>query len=200
MTNTKEHIIKTSLYLFLQKSYRDVTMKEIVKKTGLSKGAFYHYFTSKEELFREIVHLFFSMGVIDYSKFNQKSLKAFYSDYLTYIDLSFKEIYRLFDSSEEEKTSFNFFFIMFEAISKLPEFLEMELEQFKRSLSAWKKVIKKSKENKEISSSSSDTHIAKLFLYCTDGVFIRYMNNERKMTYKALLAESFNTIYQNLRI
>jgi AcrR family transcriptional regulator len=30
-------------------------MKEIVEKTGMSKGAFYHYFPSKEDLFIEII-------------------------------------------------------------------------------------------------------------------------------------------------
>ena len=37
-------------------------MKEIVEKTGLSKGAFYHHFSSKEILFKEIVLMFFAMG------------------------------------------------------------------------------------------------------------------------------------------
>ncbi|OIP04989.1 MAG: hypothetical protein AUJ97_01965 [Bacteroidetes bacterium CG2_30_32_10] len=62
MNDAREHILKTSLLLFLQKSYKDVTMSEIVEKTGFSKGAFYHYFTSKEELFKEIASNFFSMG------------------------------------------------------------------------------------------------------------------------------------------
>jgi len=44
MSDTKTHILMVSLKLFLQKNFKEVTMKEIVKETGLSKGAFYHYF------------------------------------------------------------------------------------------------------------------------------------------------------------
>ncbi len=51
MNQTKEFILKTAFSLFLQKNYKAVTLKEIVDKTGLSKGAFYHYYTSKEKLF-----------------------------------------------------------------------------------------------------------------------------------------------------
>ena len=54
---SKEHILITAFSLFLQKSFKEVTMKEIVKETGLSKGAFYHYFESKEQLFLELLQL-----------------------------------------------------------------------------------------------------------------------------------------------
>ena len=65
MKNTKEHILQTSLLLFLQKSYTDVTMSEIVKQTGLSKGAIFHYFSSKEALFKEIAQpCFFRWGLL----------------------------------------------------------------------------------------------------------------------------------------
>jgi len=39
-----------ALQLFLQKGYKDVSYQDLVKKTGLSKGAIYHYFESKETL------------------------------------------------------------------------------------------------------------------------------------------------------
>ncbi len=42
--NTREHILKVSLYLFLQKGFKEVTMREIVEKSEMSKGAIYHYF------------------------------------------------------------------------------------------------------------------------------------------------------------
>jgi len=63
MNEAKEHILRTSLLLFLQKSYKEVTMREIVEKTALSKGAFYHYFSSKEQLFKEIVLMFLAWAL-----------------------------------------------------------------------------------------------------------------------------------------
>jgi len=44
MNDTREHILKVAFNLFLLKSYKEVTMAELVEKTGMSKGAFYHYF------------------------------------------------------------------------------------------------------------------------------------------------------------
>jgi AcrR family transcriptional regulator len=36
----------------MQKGYKEVTMKDIVDNAELSKGAFYHYFDSKEKVFK----------------------------------------------------------------------------------------------------------------------------------------------------
>ncbi|MDR2424627.1 MAG: TetR/AcrR family transcriptional regulator, partial [Prevotellaceae bacterium] len=58
--DTKQHILETACLLFLKKSYKEVTLKEIIRETGLSNGAFYHHFESKEQLFKEVIdtHLF----------------------------------------------------------------------------------------------------------------------------------------------
>ncbi|MGD2034024.1 MAG: TetR/AcrR family transcriptional regulator [Bacteroidales bacterium] len=199
MNETKEHILKTSLLLFLQKSYKEVTMKEIVEKTGMSKGAFYHYFVSKEDLYREIVLLFFSMGTIDYDEFPPDSLNGFYKRYLEYIDGSFKKLYGLVDSQEEETVSLNLFLILFEAVSRFPEFLELEQKEYNNALKAWTKVISQAKVNGEIRSQTSDTDIAELFLYCTDGVFIRYLNSNSKKSYSRKLSVAFDALYANLK-
>jgi AcrR family transcriptional regulator len=47
--------LKVSLQLFLKNGYKDVSYQDIIKKTGLSKGAIYHYFKSKEDL---LAHVF----------------------------------------------------------------------------------------------------------------------------------------------
>ena len=52
MTSTKEHILFTAFKLILKKGYGNVTMSELVTSTGLSKGAFYHYFTSKDQIYQ----------------------------------------------------------------------------------------------------------------------------------------------------
>jgi AcrR family transcriptional regulator len=63
MNNSREHILQTAFKLLLQKSYHEVTMQDIVQVSGMSKGAFYHYFNSKEAVFKEIVQHFFQESV-----------------------------------------------------------------------------------------------------------------------------------------
>jgi TetR/AcrR family transcriptional regulator, transcriptional repressor for nem operon len=52
MADTRDQILATAFRLFFEKGYKEVTMSQLVEATGLSKGAFYHYFSSKEELYK----------------------------------------------------------------------------------------------------------------------------------------------------
>jgi AcrR family transcriptional regulator len=199
MSDTKDHILKTSLLLFLQKSYRDVTMREIVEKTGLSKGAFYHYFTSKEELFKEIASMFLSMGAVNYTSFDKALLKTFYRQYIDFLDKSLLDMSNMVTVSSNKSFSLNFFLILFEAVSRFPEFLKMELELHMKDVEAWKNIIAVARKKGEIKSVSSDEEIAKLFLYCTDGVFLRFVNNDKPKVFKDFLSNTYDTIYKNLK-
>jgi len=200
MNDTREHILKTSLLLFLQKSYKDVTMSEIVEKTGLSKGAFYHYFISKEELFKEIASNFFSMGAVNYSSFSKVSLRTFYRQYIDFLNNSLLAMSSLVADSGNKTFNFNFFLILFEAAGRFPEFLKMELELHEKDIKAWKNIISVARKKGEIKKVSSDEEIANLFLYCTDGVFLRFVNKDKPKAFKDFLLNTYDTIYKNLKI
>jgi len=48
---TQEKILRTSLKLFSEKGFDKVTVDEIVKKSGTSKGSFYQHFSAKSDIF-----------------------------------------------------------------------------------------------------------------------------------------------------
>lgn len=48
---TRDKILKTALKLFSEKGYDNVTVDEIVKKSGTSKGSFYQHFSAKSDIF-----------------------------------------------------------------------------------------------------------------------------------------------------
>ncbi|WLR52617.1 TetR/AcrR family transcriptional regulator [Bacillus tianshenii] len=63
MKNIKERIIETSLKLFEAHGYHGVTVKQIVEESNTSKGGFYHYFQSKDELLYVIHDLFITYAL-----------------------------------------------------------------------------------------------------------------------------------------
>lgn len=65
----KNRIIKESVKFFSEKGYHKTKMSEIAESLGVSKGAIYQYFGSKEELFLEVIR--------DYIKYTQKDLISF---------------------------------------------------------------------------------------------------------------------------
>lgn len=53
--NTLERIHCAAMAEFLEKGFRDASLRQIVKNAGVTTGAFYGYFSSKEALFTSIV-------------------------------------------------------------------------------------------------------------------------------------------------
>ncbi|MEG0614952.1 MAG: TetR/AcrR family transcriptional regulator [Oscillospiraceae bacterium] len=54
MTAAKRKIINVAFKLFIENGYEKTTIQDIIDAVGMSKGAIYHYFKSKEEIFDEI--------------------------------------------------------------------------------------------------------------------------------------------------
>ena len=52
---TLENIHRAAKAEFLEKGYKDASLRNIVKSVGMTTGAFYGYYKSKEELFESIV-------------------------------------------------------------------------------------------------------------------------------------------------
>ncbi|AIF70268.1 hypothetical protein PAP_09460 [Palaeococcus pacificus DY20341] len=50
---TRERILEVALELFSERAYDDVSMEEIAKKVGISKGGLFYHFSSKYELAKE---------------------------------------------------------------------------------------------------------------------------------------------------
>jgi len=55
MSSARERLLESAKTLFSQRGYYATSVEDIVESAGLSKGAFYFYFKSKEELFKSLV-------------------------------------------------------------------------------------------------------------------------------------------------
>ena len=57
--DTRELIIQKSFILFLKNGIKEVSINEVIQSCDLSKGAFYHHFQSKEQVYMEVLDRFF---------------------------------------------------------------------------------------------------------------------------------------------
>ena len=52
---TVEHIVSISAKLFIEKGYDKTSIQDIINALGMSKGAIYHHFKSKEEILNAVI-------------------------------------------------------------------------------------------------------------------------------------------------
>jgi AcrR family transcriptional regulator len=84
--DTRELIIQKSFVLFLKNGIKEVSINEIIQSCDLSKGAFYHHFESKEQVYMEVLNRFFF--------FYFRKQNVFYS-----VDIPLKEKLERFERS-----------------------------------------------------------------------------------------------------
>jgi AcrR family transcriptional regulator len=82
LTNMKDRIIKESIQLFLRKSFKGTSIQQITDALGITKGAFYWHFKSKDELLETII-----------DKYDEEFLKKLYS-YIRELSGDFYKKYR----------------------------------------------------------------------------------------------------------
>jgi len=168
MNDTRNQILLAAYELFIKKGYKEVSIQEITKSVGLTKGAVYYFFKNKEQLFQEVFNrLFISEMHINFSKFSQDSLYKFYHDYLDH--------HMIFAQKEGEAgtISITFYSYMFDAMKSFPELVIGVRESFSQEKEAWIEVIEVARSNGEIETTLSNEQVADLFILTGDGFGMR---------------------------
>lgn len=65
---TKQHIVDMALRLFYKNGYNNTSIERIVKAAGVSKGAFYHYFNSKDDILESVAAETVAQGISVFKK------------------------------------------------------------------------------------------------------------------------------------
>lgn len=200
MNESKEHILVSSLKLFLQKNFKEVTMKDLVESTGMSKGAIYHYFSSKEQVFEEVIqHFFMNMMSNNFSHIPLHSFKQFYTQVLVEMEERRKKSAKLINENKEQQFKTNYYFLIFDAIKILPGFRDELVIAQKDEIKGWTSRIKHARETGEIKTTMTDTQVAKLFVYCGDGTGINMIMEETNHKVNAEVKSLWDGLYDALK-
>lgn len=116
---TRERIVAAAFELFLHHGYDGTGVNQILEKSGLSKGAFYHHFKSKNEIYTEVITDFFlkPLELTDFDKMASLPLRDIRSVLADYYSSLPKEV-----MGKSGIDMARYFALFFEAISRLPEF------------------------------------------------------------------------------
>jgi AcrR family transcriptional regulator len=114
--DTRTNILKVALLLFLEKGYKNVSYQELVKKTGMSKGAIYHYFASKEELLVAVFDMFSESSKQPTTIEPEALVKDYDSFIKLYTDVKIGQLNDFKTFLEAEIVTFNWVLFCLEAI------------------------------------------------------------------------------------
>ena len=191
MEDSRNHILQTALKLFLEKSFKAVTFQELMERTGFSKGAFFHYFKNKQEIFEAVIDMYIgNFSTVDFTQIPQASLRGF-------LDAYFPEATRMradFFTAEIAGAA-NRYALMFEAMRLIPDFKTKINRHEDKVLAAWTSIIANARENQEIKAILPDDQLARLFIDAGHGVVLNLIMTDNTNAIGQEAFAAWNNLY-----
>jgi len=169
MIETKERILEKSFVLFLQRGYKEVSLNEIIRECEISKGAFYHHFESKEELYLDVLQrFFFSYFKKQDADYSTTSLETKFLNFAkTFVGPSL-EISQLLKSKQMSA----YFRFLFQAVNTFPEIQQKVSKHFYIKGYYLYQIVEQAKANGEVQSAFDSKTSARQVLASIVGVSV----------------------------
>lgn len=172
MNETREYIIDQAYNLFLNHSYEAVSISDISKAIGLTKGALYHHFKNKEELFKSVVDKYIQF--IGFKNVDELTLAE--SHKLRH-ELTCKGLKLMFGQFTEFVPA-NYIALVSDAFRHYPEFAQRMNNFIDSETEKTKQVLDNAVKRGEIRSDVDTTILADNYIAITIGMAGNLMHNK----------------------
>jgi TetR/AcrR family transcriptional regulator, transcriptional repressor for nem operon len=165
MSDTKDYIIDQAVKLFLTKSYEAVSISDISKAIGLTKGALYHHFLNKEELFKAVIDKY--LKIVGPGDFKEDITLAEYIEAnIAYI----QHIVQMISIDDQPFVPVHYLSLLIDALRHYPGYADDKEQLFNVELSKLKIILDKAVKNGEIRKDIDTSLVALNFLSITVGI------------------------------
>jgi len=172
MKTTEDEILRKAFRLFLEKNYEKVTVTELEKATGISRGGIFHYMGNKKGLFHKVVDKY----VFEVLDVNKKlvyppdiRLENFMDLYTDEIDKNLKLLTAEADQ-ELMSGSNSYFQFLIQANKYYPNFKKQMKMYDAKLYRSWKNIICQAQQSGEIKDEMESHQILDLFRYTYYGL------------------------------
>jgi len=171
--DTREYIIDKSVTLFLTNSYEAVSISDISSAIGFTKGALYHHFKNKEELFKAVID---KCLVIHEIEFNEETgtLLEFSEACLS----NAKKTLQIFFKYAQGFEVINYISLIADSFKHYPGFADQKIAYTLSETNKIRKTIIKSIERGEIRSDIDTSLIAQSYYSIMIGMATPILQNQ----------------------
>ena len=151
MKYRKEYIIEKAFDVFMSKGYDSASITVLQKELGMSRGAMYRYFKSKEELLIEVIDRYV-FGLFDrfLPKVAEDTTLMGLMELIEYLYRYHKRLYIYLDKHNIETHFLNFTALIIQAAKHYPGFTEKIKTASDEGIKLWKMAIINSIAKNEI--------------------------------------------------
>ena len=185
MNPSKKKILEHAFNLFLTESYSSVSMQNIQNACGLSRGAIYHHFKSKEEIFGETVNEYLIPAFSSYSLIQENEKSSLQNMIYASIKCRQSHVNLLKEATSFNLVDFYFFKFIFQASEHCKDFTEQINLLSEKEFNGWRNTTQLAMRTGEIRSDIDIDYVAQSFMTIPLGLgvfsaFSNYININTK--------------------
>ncbi|MGC8823867.1 MAG: TetR/AcrR family transcriptional regulator [Bacteroidales bacterium] len=195
MSNSRDYIIDKAYELFLNKSYEGVSISDISEAVGMTKGALYHHFTNKEDLFKAVIDKYLVFPNVQVDTENT-SLQEFN-------EIVVSEIHRMLRNMFAPNVTFvpiHYITMISDALRHYPGFKDDKDRYIEEKTEIIRRILANAIKRCEIRSDVNTDTLARLYLSIAMGLagnlIIKNYSVDESI---ALLKAQINQLYQLLK-
>ena len=166
MNPSKKKILDKAFTLFLTGSYDSVSMREIQEATKVSRGAIYHHFKSKEEIFDNIVNDYLLPIFSSFSLIPEEERNSLQNTIFAFVTHRQNHINQLKDLVPEKAKMTDFFFLkfIFQATEHSSTFHEKASLQYEKDFLSWRNIVQIAMRTGEIKPDIDIDYVTQYFV------------------------------------
>ena len=195
MKDTREYIIEEAYKLFLSRSYEAVSISDISKAIGLTKGALYHHFTNKEELFKAVIdkYLILNEMILWDQSFSLQQLMSFTVE-------KSAEIVNKLQGEQQVFIPITYMALIIDAFRHYPGFASEKEQLLIREVEKIKEIMDRAIMNGEIRKDINTEIMATNYYSITIGLAQNLLHNSSPKIAISALQEQLAEFYKVLKI
>lgn len=194
---TREAILEAATRLFLQRGYEGVSIRDITEAVGLTKGALYHHFESKESLLSAVIGREFEVYRIEYARLPTATLRDFLEAALQEMERNLEPPPGTRPIGLRERP--NHFRLIWDGMQVLEGF-GRNVEQYgQRELAVWAQVVRAAVGRGELRIGLDPDLVAQLYLSCSSGVWAADMMLGRAKQIPQRIRIVWEGLYESLK-
>lgn len=193
MNDTRDYIIDQAYKLFLNKSYDGVSISDISKSIGFTKGALYHHFVNKEDLFKAVIDKY--LKIISLHEINMDiTLEDYIKEIVDYVS----QMVNTTCIDDQPFEPISYLTLLIDALRHYPGFAEQHEDFFNKEIGnlavALDRAVKTGEIRNDIDVSLTALNLFSLCTGVAGNLFRSDSPSEAINTFQAQMTEFYKTL------
>lgn len=178
--DTKGNILEVALQLFFTEGYKDVSYQDLIEKTGLSKGAIYHHFKSKEDILVSVFEFFLQNTKQPYVVNPEDNVKSYESFKRLFIETKWKQFESFKKVLNTNSLKINKLLFFIEAVNENEKLKKTVGDLMKQEMKFLEKCFLGLKNNNKLPEGKSPALLAKGLYWMLQGAETMILFEQKK--------------------